>query len=117
MPVNFFPAEFEVIRNTDKCIKCRACERQCSNEVHFYDPDFDKMLTHDNQCVDCQRCVCICPTGAIKIVPNENAFRKSANYTQQLTVRQERELFSFPPWATLRIIPFTGIRYLSTLLR
>ena len=91
MPVNFFPAEFEVIRNTDKCIKCRACERQCSNEVHFYDPDFDKMLTHDNQCVDCQRCVCICPTGAIKIVPNENAFRKSANYTQQLMIENYRQ--------------------------
>lgn len=84
MPVNFFPAEFEVIRNTDKCIKCRACERQCSNEVHFYDPDFDKMLTHDNQCVDCQRCVCICPTGALKIVDNPNKFRNNSNWSQQI---------------------------------
>ena len=55
MPVNFFPAEFEVIRNTDKCIKCRACERQCSNEVHFFDPDFYNLVSHDNQCVDFER--------------------------------------------------------------
>ena len=77
MSVNYFPAEFEVLRNTDKCIRCRACERQCANEVHYYDADFDKMLTHDDQCVDCQRCVTICPTGAIKIHKNPNEFRHS----------------------------------------
>ncbi len=86
MPVNFFPAKFEVLRNTDKCIGCRACERQCSNEVHYFDDDYGKMLAHEEQCVDCQRCVCICPTGALKIRPNENSFRESANYTQQIMI-------------------------------
>ena len=91
MPVNYFPAEFEVLRNYDKCIQCRACERQCANEVHYYDGDFGKMLAHENQCVDCQRCVSICPTGALKIKPNENEFRKSANYTQQLMTEAYRQ--------------------------
>ncbi len=91
MPVNYFPAEFEVLRNYDKCISCRACERQCANEVHYYDADFGKMLARENQCVDCQRCVCICPTGALKIRPNENAFRKSANYTQPLMTEAYRQ--------------------------
>ncbi|MBO6301671.1 MAG: FMN-binding glutamate synthase family protein [Ruminiclostridium sp.] len=91
MPVNYFPAEFEVLRNYDKCISCRACERQCANEVHYYDSDFSKMLAHENQCVDCQRCVCICPTGALKIRPDENAFRKSANYTQSLMTEAYRQ--------------------------
>ncbi|MBP3854588.1 MAG: IMP dehydrogenase [Ruminiclostridium sp.] len=91
MPVNYFPAEFEVIRNYDKCISCRACERQCANEVHYYDSDFGKMLAHENRCVDCQRCVCICPTGALKIRPNENSFRKSANYTQPLMTEAYRQ--------------------------
>ena len=91
MPVNYFPAEFEVLRNYDKCIQCRACERQCANEVHWYDADFGKMLSHDEKCVDCQRCVSICPTGALKIRPNENAFRKSANYTQPLMTEAYRQ--------------------------
>ena len=91
MPVNFFPAQFEVLRNTDKCIKCRACERQCSNEVHYYDADYDKMLANESKCVDCQRCVCICPTGALKIRPNENSFRESANYTQQIMIENYRQ--------------------------
>ena len=91
MPVNYFPAEFEVLRNYDKCIQCRACERQCSNKVHWYDSDFGKLLSHDEKCVDCQRCVSICPTGARKIRPNENAFRKSANYTQPLMTEAYRQ--------------------------
>ena len=91
MPVNYFPAEFEVLRNYDKCIQCRACERQCSNKVHWFDSDFGKMLSHDEKCVDCQRCVSICPTGALKIRPNENSFRKSANYTQPLMTEAYRQ--------------------------
>ena len=91
MPVNFFPARFEVLRNPDKCIKCRACERQCSNEVHYYDSDYDKMLANEAQCVDCQRCVCICPTGALKIRRNENSFNESVNYTQQVMIENYRQ--------------------------
>lgn len=91
MSVNYFPAEFEILRNPDKCIKCRVCERQCANEVHYYDADYDKMLANEHKCVDCQRCVCLCPTGALKIKPNENAFRKSANYTQQLMLENYRQ--------------------------
>jgi glutamate synthase domain-containing protein 2 len=49
------------------------------------------MLSHDEKCVDCQRCVSICPTGALKIRPNENAFRKSANYTQPLMTEAYRQ--------------------------
>ena len=91
MSVNYFPAEFEILRNPDKCIKCRVCERQCANEVHHYDVDFDKMLADEHKCVDCQRCVCLCPTGALKIRPNENKFRKSANYTEQLMLENYRQ--------------------------
>ncbi|MDE6762801.1 MAG: alpha-hydroxy-acid oxidizing protein [Oscillospiraceae bacterium] len=91
MPVNFFPARFEVLRNPDKCIKCRACERQCANEVHYYDSDYDKMLANESQCVDCQRCVCICPTGALKIRKNENTFNESVNYTQQVMIENYRQ--------------------------
>jgi glutamate synthase domain-containing protein 2 len=86
MSVNYIPAVFEVLRDTDRCIKCRACERQCSNEVHYYDADFDKMLVHEETCVDCQRCVTICPTNALKIRKNQNELRGSANYTQNLII-------------------------------
>jgi glutamate synthase domain-containing protein 2 len=91
MSVNYIPATFAVLRDTDRCIKCRACERQCSNEVHFYDADFDKMFVHEEQCVDCQRCVTICPTNALKITENPNSFRKASNYSQQLILENYRQ--------------------------
>lgn len=42
------------------------------------------MISDSQQCVDCQRCVCICPTGALKIVDNPNKFRNNSNRSQQI---------------------------------
>ena len=52
--------------------------------VHRYDADLDMMISDSQQCVDCQRCVCICPTGALKIVDNPNKFRNNSNWSQQI---------------------------------
>jgi len=82
--LNYFQPLFDVIRDKDRCIKCQACARQCSNEVHRYDADLDMMISDSQQCVDCQRCVCICPTGALKIVDNPNKFRNNSNWSQQI---------------------------------
>lgn len=84
MALNYFQPLFDVIRDKDRCIKCQACARQCSNEVHRYDADLDMMISDSHQCVDCQRCVCICPTGALKIVDNPNKFRNNSNWSQQI---------------------------------
>ena len=75
---------FEVVRNPDRCIKCRVCERQCANEVHHYDPDLARMVSDETNCVDCQRCVTLCPTRALKIRKNENEFRENGNWSQQV---------------------------------
>ncbi len=84
MALNYFQPLFDVIRDKYRCIKCQACARQCSNEVHRYDADLDMMISDSQQCVDCQRCVCICPTGALKIVDNPNKFRNNSNWSQQI---------------------------------
>ena len=84
MALNYFQPLFDVIRDKDRCIKCQACARQSSNEVHRYDADLDMMISDSQQCVDCQRCVCICPTGALKIVDNPNKFRNNSNWSQQI---------------------------------
>ncbi|MDD6733278.1 MAG: glutamate synthase-related protein [Lachnospiraceae bacterium] len=80
MSVQYIFPEFEVQRNMDRCIACRVCERQCANEVHFYDEEGKVMLSDESKCVDCQRCVSLCPTRALKIVKNDCAFRENANW-------------------------------------
>lgn len=81
--IDYNVAPFEVIRDYDKCVNCRVCERQCSNEVHHYEEGFGKMISDSTRCVDCQRCVCLCPTKALKIIPNQNSFRPNANWQQK----------------------------------
>lgn len=84
MAINYINPLFEIMRDPDRCIKCRVCERQCANEVHKYDAELDKMISDEMSCVDCQRCVCLCPTHALKIRPNENRFRENGNWSQQI---------------------------------
>ena len=87
MGIAYITPEFEVVRNRDRCIACRVCERQCANEVHSFDAQRGIMLSDESRCVDCQRCVCLCPTHALKIVKNDCALRENANWRQQ-TVRE-----------------------------
>lgn len=83
MPINYVSNLFEVIRDYNRCINCRVCERQCANQVHSFDEDIKKMISDEDKCVDCQRCVTMCPTHALKIIKSENQFRENANWDQQ----------------------------------
>ena len=82
MSISYIYPEFEVIRNPNRCIACRVCERQCANEVHRYDPETKSMISDESKCVDCQRCVSLCPTRALKIVKTDCALRENANWQQ-----------------------------------
>jgi len=78
--MEFLYPEYEIIREQHRCIACRACERQCANEAHFYDRDLELMVAQDDKCVNCHRCVSICPTRALKIVKTDHTFRENANW-------------------------------------
>ncbi len=81
MSVRFIYPEFEVIRNENRCIACRVCERQCANEVHSYDEEHKIMKCDESKCVNCQRCVSLCPTRALKIVKSDCTLRENANWS------------------------------------
>lgn len=81
MSVEYINPEFEVIRNQNRCIACRVCERQCSNQVHYYDEENKILFSDESKCVNCQRCVSLCPTHAIKIVKNDCRLRENANWS------------------------------------
>jgi len=83
MGIDFIYPEFEVVRDRDRCIACRVCERQCANEVHSYDAERGLMVCDETKCVDCQRCVCLCPTRALKIVKSDCALRENSNWPSE----------------------------------
>jgi len=87
MGVEFLYPEFEVVRNEARCIACRVCERQCSNEVHIFSPERGVMMSDESKCVNCQRCVSLCPTRALKIVKSDCTLRENSNW-QNDTIRE-----------------------------
>jgi glutamate synthase domain-containing protein 2 len=84
MSINYLYPEFEVIRDQNRCICCRVCERQCANGVHHYDAEAKIMVADDAKCVDCHRCVTLCPTRALKIVKSDLVFRENANWSKDV---------------------------------
>ncbi|MDR2591610.1 MAG: alpha-hydroxy-acid oxidizing protein [Chitinispirillales bacterium] len=81
MAINFLYPDYEVARNYDRCIVCRACERQCANEVHEYVDTLNKMVCDDAKCVNCHRCVSLCPTRALKITKSGNTYKENMNWS------------------------------------
>ncbi len=73
--------EYLVERDQERCIRCKVCVNQCTYETHSYDEEDDVIRSKDENCVNCQRCVTFCPTHAITIRKNPNAYRENYNWT------------------------------------
>lgn len=80
--INYLSPDYEIVRDSLKCIACRVCERQCSNLAHSFDEESGLMLADSSLCVNCHRCVSLCPTRALKIVKSDHTFKQNANWTQ-----------------------------------
>ena len=81
MAINFLYPEYEVSRNYDRCVNCRACENQCANKAHEYLEKSQRMVCDDAKCVNCHRCVSLCPTRALKIVRSGNTYKANKNWS------------------------------------
>ncbi|MDR1604915.1 MAG: alpha-hydroxy-acid oxidizing protein [Gracilibacteraceae bacterium] len=84
MAINYIFPEYEVVRAEKRCISCRVCERQCANEVHHLNLAENRMEADESKCVNCHRCVSLCPTRALKIVRTDNTFKHNANWTGEI---------------------------------
>ena len=73
--------DFIIERDSEKCIKCQVCVRQCSYEAQLYDAADDVVTADESKCVGCHRCEAFCPTGALTIRQNTSEFRENALWT------------------------------------
>lgn len=78
------PVEFIVERDEEKCITCQTCVRMCSNDVHTYDMETDKVLSDSEKCVGCHFCETLCPTNAINIKPSPSEFKLNVNWSAEI---------------------------------
>ena len=76
-------ADYEVKRDLSRCTLCGACVKQCFNGVHtLVDTGNGKKLVSDeSKCVNCHRCVSLCPSRAIKIVKSDLCFKRNDNWS------------------------------------
>ncbi len=91
MPINTIYPEFEVVRDMVRCNACRACEHQCANGVHCFDEERGRMVSDESKCVNCHRCVSLCPARALKIVKTDHAFRENENWTSSVITEVYRQ--------------------------
>ena len=80
---SYIEPEFVVERDQDKCIRCKVCVNQCTYETHYYDAEDDIVYSHDENCVNCHRCVVFCPTKAITIKRNLTQYTENWNWTRE----------------------------------
>jgi glutamate synthase domain-containing protein 2 len=80
---SYVPPEYIIERDQDRCIRCKVCVNQCAYDTHYYDEEDDILHSRNENCVDCQRCVTLCPTQALTIRKNPNLYRSNANWTQE----------------------------------
>jgi len=83
MAIEYIYPDYEIVRDYNRCIVCRVCERQCANEAHEYLADSNKMTADNAKCVNCHRCVSLCPTRALKIVKSDHTFKENANWSNK----------------------------------
>lgn len=76
--------EFKIFRDRDRCIQCEVCVRQCAFEAHIFDGEALAMESVDELCAGCQRCVSLCPTGALTVTKNPQEFRPDSYWTKNV---------------------------------
>jgi len=88
---SYLSPEYIVHRDQERCIRCKVCVNQCTYETHYYDPEDDKIYSRDLNCTNCQRCVVFCPTNAITITKNPNAYKENDNWTQESIIAVKKQ--------------------------
>lgn len=75
---------YKVVRDRDLCTECGICERSCSKGVHVIDKEHRIVKAKHELCVNCQRCVVMCPTMALAITNWPQVGNGSNNWTLEV---------------------------------
>jgi glutamate synthase domain-containing protein 2 len=79
--LDYILPRYKVLRDEKRCIQCGVCERSCANKVHHVEEDLGRVVAEHERCVNCQRCVVMCPTNALAITRWPQVGNGSNNWT------------------------------------
>ena len=90
------PPDYLATIDTDKCIRCKRCIRNCGWSVYSWGGD--RVLIDTSKCVKCLRCYHYCPTEAIAILDNPTKFKTNYywSYTNIRNIKKQAETGGIP---------------------
>jgi len=68
-PADYFSSNFHAEVEAEACEQCAACEARCQMDA-ISSPE-GKAVVDRSRCIGCALCVTTCPSGAMRLVPNE----------------------------------------------
>lgn len=80
MAMSLRTALYTIWRDPERCIACRVCVRQCAYGVHRWDEETGQIISDDDLCVNCHRCVVFCPTKALTVGRSPLEYADNANW-------------------------------------
>ena len=80
----YLSPRFLIQRDAERCIQCQVCVNQCSFDANYYDDEDDKVISHEENCVGCHRCVLFCPTQALTISRKPPDYRENYNWRPEV---------------------------------
>ena len=79
MGLDYRQPEYRLIRDENRCTRCRICQAQCAHGVHSFDKALGILQIREELCVGCQRCAAFCPERALRIV-KDRPLSQDANW-------------------------------------
>jgi glutamate synthase domain-containing protein 2 len=80
----YLASKFMIKRDLERCIRCQVCVNQCTFDAHYYDAEDDEVISREENCVGCHRCVLFCPTQALTISYNSLDYRGNYNWRPEV---------------------------------
>jgi Fe-S-cluster-containing hydrogenase component 2 len=80
----YLASKFLIKRDVERCIQCQVCVNQCTFDAHYYDAEDGEVMSREENCVGCHRCVLFCPTQALTINYNPLDYRGNYNWRPEV---------------------------------
>ena len=90
------PPDYLATIDTDKCIRCKRCIRNCGWDVYSWGGD--RVQINTSKCVKCLRCYHYCPVEAIEILNSPTKFKDNAywSFHQIRNIKKQAETGGMP---------------------
>ena len=106
-PGTYFSSNFYAASDPDACSSCGACETRCQMEAISI-PD-GKAVVDRKRCIGCALCVSTCPSGAMRLVPNDQP-KVPPDNVQALYLRMLRDRYGPAGMAKLGARKLLGLK-------